>query len=180
MASEFITKLDAIAGPGTPWKTFIRKLGPLHAQWHSKHNAGTADLGFLLFHWELIQRFRSVGADKGLGGSAGIKPFSTQQLKKYKASYSVKVTVAQADLASIEEFSFELEGWHNDAHMNIGMAIHKNLMAPRTNVKIPQFWQLHYFINSRFEEKLKNFGAAASTASTVVSSLEAGPGVTQV
>jgi hypothetical protein len=180
MASEFIAKLDAIAAAATPWKTFIRKLGPLHAQWHNKHNAGTGDLGFLLFHWELVQRFKRVGADKGVGGPAGIKPFSTQQLKKYKAAYSVKVPIAQADLASLEEFSFELEAWHNDAHMNIGTAIHKNLMSPRTNVKIPQFWQLHYFINDRFEDKLKNFGGAGSQASTVVASLEAGAGATQV
>jgi hypothetical protein len=64
--------------------------------------------------------------------------------------------------------------------MNIGMAIHKNLMSPRTNVRIPQFWQLHYFINNRFEEKLKNFGAANSPASAVVVGLETGPGVTRV
>jgi hypothetical protein len=169
MASKFIAKLDAISGPGTPWKTFIQKLGPIHAQWHSEHNAGTADLGFLLFHWELIRRFKRVGADAGLGG---ITPFSLAELQHDNATYNVADTVSKGDVASMETFSSDLEAWHNDAHMNIGMAIHKNLMNPRTNVRIPQFWRLHYFINDRFEEQLKKFGASGATPADVVALLE--------
>ena len=172
MASQFIAKLDAIS-TGHPWNYFIQKLGPIHAQWHSEHNAGTNDLGFLLFHWELVKRFKKVGADAGLGG---IQPFTLAQLKSDSAAYTVTGAVARGDLAGFETFSLEVEAWHNDAHMNIGMAIHRNLMNPRTNIRIPQFWRLHEFINDRFEEQLRNFGAPGSAPADVVAGLESGPG----
>ena len=180
MASKYIAKLDALSAPGQNWRKFIQNLGPLHAQWHSEHNAGTADIGFLLFHWELVKRFKKVGADAALGGAGGIQPFTLSELQNDNAAYSLTDTVARGDLAGFESFSFDLEGWHNDAHMNIGMAIHRNLMNPRTNVKIPQFWRLHYFINDRFEEQLRNYGAAGSAPADVVTGLEAGPGVTRI
>jgi hypothetical protein len=88
--------------------------------------------------------------------------------------------VGQGDLAGLENFSSDLEAWHNGAHMNIGMAIHKNLMNPRTNVRIREFWRLHYFINDRFEKQLGNYGGAGSNVSQVIASLEAGPGLEQV
>jgi len=180
MASKFVAKLDAISAAGTPWKTFLKKLGPIHAQWHTEHNLGTGDIGFLLFHWELVKRFKKVGADVGVGGAGGIQPFSLLQLQNDNATYTVTNTVSQGDMPGLEDFSLELEAWHNDAHMNIGMVIHKNLMNPRTNIKIPEFWRLHYFINDRFEEQLKKFGAPGSTPGGLVATLEAGPGVTEV
>ena len=42
------------------------------------------------------------------------------------------------------------------------MAFHKNLMNPKTNVRLVQFWKLHYVINDRFEGKLADFGPGAS------------------
>src|SRR5438477_4205810 len=154
MATTFIQKLDSISAPGTTPKVFLKKLGPIHFSWHHQHNAGQAEIGFLLFHWELIQRFKKIGADAALGG---ITPFSLGDLTNFNSTYTVNVAVANQDIAAFQDFSDELELWHGDAHMNIGMAIHKNLMNPRTNVKIPAFWRLHYFINDRFEEKLKTF-----------------------
>ena len=155
MASTFVKKLDIIAKPGTPPQKFIKDLGPLHASWHAAHNQSTADLGFLLFHWELIRRFKKVGADKFVGGSGGIKAFSTQELAAFNAHYSVNVPGTKGDVAALEQFSYDVEGWHNNAHMAIGMAVHKDLMNPKTNVRIPEFWRLHYFINQRFERQMK-------------------------
>ena len=176
--ATFIQKLDQISAADTTPKEFLKKLGPIHYSWHLAHNSGTADTGFLIFHWELILRFKKVGADAHLGG---ITPFSKADLDGYNATYNVNVTVNKQNLAELEDFSNELEGWHNDAHMSIGMAIHKNLMNAKTNVKIPQFWRLHYFINDRFEEKFKKYRAAASdTVPQVVAGLEAGPGLTLV
>jgi hypothetical protein len=174
--ATFIQQLDQISAPGTSPKTFLKKLGPIHANWHQHHNAGTADTGFLIFHWELILRFKKVGADAALGG---ITPFSLADLAKDNSDYNVKVAVGKQDTAAFEDFSSELEAWHNDAHMNIGMAIHKNLMNPRTNVKIPQFWRLHYFINDRFEEKLQTFSPGLNIPA-VVAGLEAGPAITLI
>lgn len=178
MATSFIQKLDAISTPGTTPKVFLKKLGPIHYSWHLEHNSGQADTGFLIFHWELILRFKKVGADAYLGG---IVPFSKAELAGFHADYQVNVPVSKQNIPELEDFSNELEAWHNDAHMNIGMAIHKNLMNPKTNVKIPAFWRLHYFINDRFEETLKSFRASASdSVAQVIAGLEAGPAVTQI
>jgi hypothetical protein len=53
------------------------------------------------------------------------------------------------------------------------MATGHNLMNPRTNVHLPEFWQLHYFINDRFEEQLAHYSADAVPDS--VANLEAKP-----
>ena len=176
--ASFIQQLDQISTPGTTPKAFLKKLGPIHADWHIEHNAGRADTGFLIFHWELVLRFKKVGADAALGG---ITPFSLAELATFHSAYHVNVPVGHQNIPALEDFSSELEAWHNDAHMNIGMAIHKNLMNPRTNVKIPEFWRLHYFINDRFEEKLQTFRASASqTLPTVIAGLESGPAITLI
>lgn len=172
MATTFLKRLDNISGAGTDPHTFLRKLGPIHASWHSHHNLGTSEIGFLLFHWELIQRFRKVGADTLLGG---IQPFTLAELQNFSSVYNVNDAVAKNSVSDMENFSFDLEGWHNDAHMNIGMAIHRSLMHPRTHVLIPQFWRLHYFINDRFEEKLHNFQGGAGAVAGTVAALEAKP-----
>jgi hypothetical protein len=46
-------------------------------------------------------------------------------------------------------------------------------MNPRTNVRRPEFWRLHYFINDRFEEQLAHYSADAVSAT--VANLEAKP-----
>lgn len=168
MATDFKKQLDSVvAASAGDWRVFIRKLGPVHAQWHMEHNAGIATLGFLIFHWELIVRFQHVGADHGLGGLGGIVGYTEAQLANFDASYTVTEHASAGDKASMETFSGDLEAWHNDAHMQIGMAVHHNLMNPRTNVRRPEFWRLHYFINARFAEELKNFAPGATAAKTV-------------
>jgi hypothetical protein len=62
--------------------------------------------------------------------------------------------------------------------MQIGMATRRNLMNPRTNVRLREFWRLHYFINDRFEEQLTNHSSDAVAAA--VAKLEAKPSVAAV
>lgn len=178
MADEFITKLKAISQPGTTAVQFLRKLGPIHAQWHHDNNLGTLSLGFLLFHWELIQRLEAVGGPAHFGG---ITPFTTQQLASFNAPYNVHDVVHQGDVASLEEFSIDTEDWHNNAHMAIGMQFHVNLMNPKTNIKLVQFWQLHYFINSLFESRLSDYRTSATdTIPAVIGQLEASSAVARI
>lgn len=173
MATDFIAKLDKLVTDSAgDWRTFIRKLGPIHAQWHAEHNQGVATLGFLLFHWELIQRFIKAGADTGLGGLHKIHPYTEAQFSAFGQPYTVHATVGTGNVNAFETFSGDVEAWHNDAHMAVGMAIHHDLMNPRTNVRRPEFWRLHYFINDRLEEQLRHFGGAGSTPSHVVKQVE--------
>src|SRR5438105_6170575 len=101
MADPIISKLDAIAQPGTAAIDFLRKLGAIHAAWHSVHNAGTAQTGFLLFHWELIQRFNRVGGPAFFGG---VTPFTRNQLDGFHASYDVTVNAQPNSTPSLETF----------------------------------------------------------------------------
>jgi hypothetical protein len=173
MATDFKAKLDQLVTDSAgDWKTFIRKLGPIHGQWHQEHNGGIATLGFLLFHWELVQRFKSVGADTGLGGLHGIQPYTEAQFSAFGQPYNVTETVPRGNVNAFEVFSGDVEAWHNDAHMAVGMAVHHNLMNPRTNVRRPEFWRLHYFINDRFDEQLRKFGGPGATPKSQVKALE--------
>ncbi len=171
MADPIISRLDGIVQPGTTANDFLRKLGAIHAAWHSVHNAGTAKTGFLLFHWELIQRFNRV---KGPAFFGGISPFTPNQLDTSNAHYDVTVQAHPNDTASLETISQDIELWHNNAHMAIGMVVNKNLMNPRTNIRLREFWQLHVFINDRFEEQLKRFQAGAQLPA-IVAQLETTP-----
>jgi hypothetical protein len=177
MATDFIANLDKLVKDSAgDWRIFIRKLGPVHAQWHIEHNQGIATLGFLIFHWELIQRFKKAGADTGLGGLHGIHAYTEAQFSAFGQPYNVTETVHAGDLNSFEVFSGDVEAWHNDAHMAVGMATHHDLMNPRTNVRRPEFWRLHYFINAKLQEQLRHFGGAGTTASDVVAQLEGNAG----
>jgi hypothetical protein len=105
VATDFKKALDKLVkASGGDWRVFIRQLGPVHAQWHVEHNAGQATLGFLLFHWELIERFRAVGADQGLGGLIGIKPYTEPQFADFGAAYTVLDSVSNGDVAELETF----------------------------------------------------------------------------
>jgi hypothetical protein len=177
MSTDFIKALDGlVAQAAGDWRVFLRKLGPVHAQWHTEHNGGIATLGFLLFHWELINRFKAVGADGGLGGLNGITAYTETQLANFGAPYDVTDGVSAGDAAALEQFSGDVEAWHNDAHMEIGNAVHHNLMNPRTNVRRHEFWQLHYFINDQLAAALTRYAPGAAEADTIAT-LEADPAV---
>ena len=52
------------------------------------------------------------------------------------------MSVTKGDVAEMEQFSGDLEAWHDGAHITIGMATGRNLMNPRTNVRLREFWRL--------------------------------------
>lgn len=168
MADPILQQLNAISAAGTTAAQFLQNLGPIHNNWHLAHINGTAQTGFLLFHWELLRRFEAVGGPAHFGGTS---PFTIQQLASLGASYNVSTVVSSGSMNSLQQFSGDIENWHNHAHMAIGNAFGVNLMNPITNVLLVQFWQLHYFINARFEEKLAIFHPATGIP-TVVAQLE--------
>jgi hypothetical protein len=176
MSDPFVTELHAISTPGTSAAAFFKKLGPLHARWHTANNHGTQSIGFLLFHWELLQRFKAVGGPQHFGG---VTPFTKPQFSTFGQPYNVSTHVGSNQVSHLEEFSSDVEAWHNDAHMAVSMAFHINLMNPKTNIRLVQFWQLHYFINDRFEEKLVAFKPATAVPA-VISQIEASTAIALV
>ena len=134
---------------------FLNGLSPIHVAWHST----PVSHGFLLFHWEVIKHFKAVGGPVQFGG---VTAFTTTQLSNFGAPYNVNVAVAQGDQAGLMDFSTAIQGWHNGAHMSIQMATGLNMMNAGTNIYLREFWQLHYFINAKFESKLKNYRHVAN------------------
>ena len=61
-------------------------------------------------------------------------------------------------------YSQQIEGWHGEAHMVIGDATGAPMMDPRINIFYTPFWNLHFFINARFEAELRSYAAAAHPA----------------
>jgi len=134
---------------------FLNGLGPIHVAWHTN----PVTHGFLLFHWDLIKQFKSVGGPKQFGS---IKAFTAAQLANFGAPYNVNVTVGQGDIAGLRNFSLAIQQWHNGAHMEIQNATGLNMMDAGTNIFLREFWQLHYFINARFERKLRSYRSSSN------------------
>ena len=108
-------------------------------------------------------------------------PYTTQQLAAFNAPFNVNDVVNKGDINSLEIFSQDFEDWHNNAHMSIGMAVHVNLMNPKTNVKHVEFWRLHYFINQKFEQELGLYRSSPTvTIPSVVAQLVASPDAPRV
>lgn len=131
-------------------QAFLDGLGSIHLDWH----ASARRHGFLLFHWELIKYFKQVGAPAEFGG---IRAFTKQDFEDFGRPYDVSVAVDKQDIGSLKRFSRAIENWHNHAHHHVGMATGVDLMDAETNIYEPEFWRLHYFINQRFEAKLRDF-----------------------
>ena len=145
---------------GAP-NAYLRQLAPLHNRWHG-FSRGARPIGFLLFHWHVIEHFRSVGleqlagitaydeADFGPGGD-----FADADWPAWMGD------VEQAlDLQGLADYSLAIERWHNvEGHMVVGMVTGRgeDMMNPLVNIYFPEFWRLHYFINDRFEEQLASY-----------------------
>jgi hypothetical protein len=90
------------------------------------------------------------------------------------------VTPFQADLTNVDtlgelvSFSTSIESWHNTAHMSIGTATGTPMMDPRQNIVFRAFWQLHFFIDERFETTLQQYGDQAHPNQFVIPSAIAG------
>lgn len=146
----FILRLEQAAAPGTTGRQFLSNLSPIHADWHSSSRT----IGFFLFHWECIARVQSTKADAALGG---ISPFNLDDFRAFNVPYDAEPAIVAEDIGSLKNFSQDVERWHNNAHMVIGMALGENLMDPRTNIFYADFWRLHYFINDQFRDALAKY-----------------------
>lgn len=155
--------------PGPARRTaFLNGLSPIHVAWHSN----PVSHGFLLFHWEVIKHFKAVGGPAQFGG---VTAFTPMELSNFGAPYNVNVPVARGDLAALRSFSSSIQSWHNGAHMDIQNATGLNMMNAGTNIYLREFWQLHYFINAKFENKLRSYRhSSTQSIPTVIAHIESG------
>lgn len=146
---------------------FLTLLGPVHNTWHTTRHT----YGFLLFHWDLINCFKAVGGPASFGG---ITAFTNADFRAFGMPYSVRVAVARGDINALESFSLAIERWHGAAHMAVGQAEGVDMMNPLTNIRLKQFWRLHYFINGKFEGKLRAYRQRTNQdAAAVIAGIEA-------
>ena len=167
MHAALKAQLDGIAAAamtqpeGAPRvNAFLTALGPIHRDWHSVPPSGRA-YGFLLFHAEVIRLLKSVGGPAFFGG---IAPFKVSDFRRFGRPYNVTLRVGKGDVQAFGTFSADVEDWHNRAHMAIEMATHTNMMDPLTNIRLRDFWRLHFFIQSKFESRLRTFRQTPSQA----------------
>jgi hypothetical protein len=153
------------AGPARR-TAFLNGLGPIHVVWHTT----PVSHGFLIFHWEVIKHFKAVGGPAQFGG---VTAFTTTQLTNFGAAYNVNVTMGRGDIAALRAFSSAIQSWHNGAHMRIQAATGLNMMDAGTNIYLREFWRLHYFINAKFESKLRSYRQVSTQSiPTVIANIE--------
>jgi hypothetical protein len=139
---------------------YLRQLAPLHNRWHG-FSRGARPIGFLLFHWHLIQHFKGSGLEQAMGTTpytvADFSPggdFADSDWLAWMGS-----APDATDVRGLANYSLALERWHNvEGHMVVGMVTGRgeDMMNPLVNIFFPEFWRLHYFINERFEEQLSS------------------------
>ena len=140
---------------------FLSQLEAIHQNWH-RRTFSARRLGFLVFHWSVIEEFKRAKCPSIWTG--GIRPFRPKDFKDFGWPYDVTVRAASKDIDSFAGFSMAIESWHNDAHMAVGTAfgIADDMMDPRVNIYHREFWRLHYFINSKFLPELRRFDSSGS------------------
>src|SRR5437879_765082 len=160
MANPTLSRLAGFAAAAKKQRNphlYLQRLGPLHNQWHSVP-ATRRSVGFLLFHWHVVAYFN----DLGLGKTMGVKPYKLADFQPGGqfdqadwATLSGNPAAAKS-VANLEANSIAIERWHNEAHMVIGDATGAPMMDPSVNIFYSAFWDLHGFINARFEADLKS------------------------
>ncbi len=142
---------------------FLDSFSSLHLSWH-QGAFSTRRVGFLLYHWHVIEGFKTARGPSLWRG--GIRAFTRRNFSDMGSPYSVTTRVLEGDIQSLMDFSREIEGWHNEAHMAVGMSIGREneMMDPLNNIYIREFWRLHYFINARFLEALRRYDPAGSVS----------------
>ncbi|MBA3749962.1 MAG: hypothetical protein H0X03_03555 [Nitrosopumilus sp.] len=153
---------------------FLTRFSPVHVRWHGSSRIP----GFLLFHWHAVEHVKDLGIDSMLGVNPYVvndfRPggdFADADWDDYMGSFGPSST-----LDELAEYSFQLENWHNNSHMVIGNATGTDLMNPATNIFLREFWNLHFFINQRFENEMKSYAEAnhptINTAAAIVRHIE--------
>ena len=156
---------DAARSAANPM-VFLNRLESIHPAWHLRTFASRR-YGFLTFHWVVIQEFKRAGCPSLWPG--GIRAFTVADFSTFGWPYSVASHAQAGNFASLAAFSSEMESWHNDAHMAVGMYfnIEDEMMDPAQNIYRPQFWRLHYFINGKFLPELRRYDAAGSARAKI-------------
>ncbi len=165
MHNILISAVDSAAqtakSRGNP-QYFLQRLGGqngLHVIWHFR--GGRRSIGFLLFHWHLVEDFKSLR----LNQSMGVRPLVKRDFKLRGKYYS-----ADADwdahmeglqpsktLQELVRYSKRIEDWHNFAHESLMMISGQPLHDASVNIFYALFWDLHFFINNLFEKELRSF-----------------------
>ena len=147
---------------------FLEGLSSIHDDWHTQFDRG---YGFLLFHNRVVRAFRAIVLP---AVNPTIQAFTAQEFQ------DMGVTPFQADLTNVDtlgelvSFSTSIESWHNTAHMAIGTATGTPMLDPCQNIFFRAFWQLHFFIDERFETTLQQYGDQAHPNQFVIASAIAG------
>jgi hypothetical protein len=149
---------------GSP-SLYLRDLAPLHNRWHG-FPRDTRPIGFLLFHWHLIQHFKGAG----LGQEMTTTPYTVQDFSPggifAESNWPEWMggVPQTTDLQGLANYSLAIERWHNvEGHMVVGQVTGRgmDMMNPLVNIFFPEFWRLHYFINDRFDDQLASYAQAA-------------------
>ena len=145
---------------------FLNRLESVHLNWHGRTFA-TRGLGFLTFHWYVIESFKKARCP-GLW-TGGVRAFRSADFTRFGSSYDITERARPGDIDSLANFSIAIETWHNEAHMAVGMAfgISDEMMDPRINIYYREFWRLHYFINAKFTRELKRYDSSGSSAKKI-------------
>lgn len=149
---------------GTP-NEYLRRLAPLHLRWHT-FSRGARPIGFLLFHWHLIEHFRAAGVEQQMQTTAyTVADFSAGgDFADARWPAWMGDVPDAGDLQGLADYSLAIERWHNvEGHMVVGMVTGRgeDMMRPEVNIFFPEFWRLHYFINERFGEQLASYAQGA-------------------
>jgi hypothetical protein len=140
-------------------RLYLRLLSPLHYRWHTQR---VRRVGFLLFHWHVIEHFKALRLDREMkietDTEADFKPGG-----RFKGAHWAAMMKGVPDSTSLPDlvsYSRAIEGWHNEAHMVIGEVTGLDMMDAKANVFFPEFWGLHFFINNHFEVQLRSYAKA--------------------
>ncbi|MBI5915288.1 MAG: hypothetical protein HY842_07920 [Bacteroidetes bacterium] len=134
---------------------YLDGLSPIHANWHS---GAPRTYGFLLFHFRVVRDFR---ANVNSSLAVPVVPYTAAQLTAMGVAGAPPATAGVNTLAELRTFSQAIERWHNAAHEQIGMATGAPMMDARQNIYYRPFWQLHFYINDRFQTVLNQYGNSA-------------------
>jgi len=167
MKSATLDKLEAFekeAKKARKPRLYLRRLSPLHYHWHRQVKRR---VGFLLFHWHVIEHFRAVRLDREMSIQADTRADFNPGGRFKNAHWDATMAGVpdSKSLHDLVDYSQSVEGWHNEAHMVIGDVTGLDMMDAKANVFFPEFWGLHFFINERFEEQLGAYATAAGLAS---------------
>lgn len=151
---------------------YLQRLSRIHTAWHGTSFVGRR-VGFLLFHWHVIKHFKALELESRLN----VNPYR-------EADFGNNGRFAEADwdesmgnvgpsmnLDDLIEFSQRIEAWHNEAHMIIEDVTGAPMMDASRNIFYAAFWNLHFFINQKLEQEVKNYARSAHPSLTDIDSI---------